>query len=81
MDLMTASLAGLVSIGVVNVVDMFYPLSDSRVKFAVAFVSAFAVLFIPMEFQNLILDKARIAIEVALASSGAYKLFQVAGTK
>lgn len=81
MDLMTVSLAGLVAIGATNVVTFFKPGLDSKVKFAISFVVAFLVLFVPVELGNQLLDQARMALEVAIATSGAYKLFQVVGTK
>jgi hypothetical protein len=81
MDLVTTSLAGLVAIGTVNVIDIFHPISDSRIKFGIAFVVAFIVLFIPVELGNQLLNQAKIALEVAVASSGTYKLFQVIGSK
>lgn len=81
MDLMGLSLAGLVAIGAVNVIDIFFPLSDSRIKFGVSFIAAFIVLFIPAELGNTLLNQVRIALQLAIGASGAYKLFQVAGTK
>jgi hypothetical protein len=81
MDIFSLGLAGLVAIGVVNVIDIFHPIADSRIKFIIAFVSAFIVLFIPQELGNVIFDKAKLALEIAVASSGLYKLSQVVGTK
>ena len=78
---MNLSLAGLTAIGVVNIVTFFKPELDSKVKFFISFVVAFIIMFIPMEFQQQILNQARLALEVAFATSGAYKLFQVIGTK
>lgn len=79
--ILSFGLAGLVAIGAVNIVDIFYPVKDSRIKFGIAFVTAFIVLFIPADLGSIIFDKAKIALEVAVGSSGAYKLFQVAGSK
>jgi len=79
MDLQNITLAGLTAIGVVNVMTMWKPDIDSRIKFAASFVVAFIVLFIPPEFGNTILEKAKIAVEVAFASSGVYKLAQKSG--
>lgn len=81
MEFQSLTLAGLASIGVVNVVLMFKPDIDSRIKFIIAFLTAFAVLFIPQEFGNMLLEKLKLALEVAFASSGTYKLFQVAGQR
>lgn len=79
MDIQTTSLAGLVAIGAVNVVTMFKPELDSRLKFAISLVVAFAVLFVPQELGNMLLEKLRLAIEVAFAASGLYKLATRAG--
>lgn len=80
-DFQTASLALLVVIGAVNVVGFYYPNLDSKIKFALSIVIAFLVSFIPAEIGSVILEKLRDAITVAVAASGAYKLFQVAGQR
>lgn len=79
MDLQTISLVGLMALGTVNVITLFKPDLDSRLKFAASFVVAFAVTFIPVEVGNIILEKAKIALEASLAFSGVYKLAQKAG--
>lgn len=76
MDLLNSTLAGLAVIGVVNVVTFYKPTLDSKVKFAIALVTAFAMTFVPVELGNIILDKLKLAIELAFATSGAYKLTQ-----
>lgn len=81
MELQNLTLAGLASIGMVNIVLMWKPEIDSRIKFIIAFLTAFAVLFVPAEFGNLLLEKLKMALEVALSSSGVYKLSQVAGQR
>lgn len=79
MDLSSVTLAGLVAIGVVNVLTMFFTDLDSKIKFAAALVTAFAVTFIPAELGNILLDHIKTALTVAFASSGVYKLGQVVG--
>lgn len=79
MDFASLTLAGLVAIGVVNVITMFKPDLDSRVKFAISAVAAFIVTFIPPELGNVILEKAKEAIMVAFAASGTYRLATKAG--
>lgn len=79
MDLSGMTFIGLVTVGVVNVVTFFKPNLDSKVKFAIALVAAFVLTFVPADLGVLILDKLKIAIEVALASSGAYKLAMKVG--
>jgi hypothetical protein len=79
MDLQTVTLAGLACIGVVNVVTMWKPNLDSRVKFGIALITAFGILFVPQDFGNIILEKLKLAIEIAFASSGTYKLLSKAG--
>ena len=76
MDIQSMSLAALAAIGVVNVITMFKPIEDSRIKFAISLAVAFAVLFIPQDISNTILDKLRDAITIAFAGSGMYKLTQ-----
>ena len=70
---------GLATLGIVNVVTLFIPNIDSRYKFIISIVAAFALTFVPAEFGNMILDKMRVALEVALAASGTYKLAQKIG--
>ena len=79
MDIQSLTLASLVTIGVVNVVSFFKPNLYSRLKFTTAFITAFIVTFIPMELGNVILEKAKVAIEIAFASSGVFKLATRAG--
>ena len=80
-DLQSATLSLLVVIGAVNVLTMYKPDLDSRFKFGVSVAIAFALSFIPAEIGVLLADKLKDAITVALAASGGYKLFQVAGQK
>lgn len=79
MELGGLTFIGLATIGVVNVVLFFKPNIDQKVKFGIAFISAFAFTFVPAELGNILLDKAKIAIEVAFASSGGYKLISLLG--
>ena len=81
MDLTNLTLAGLVALGIVNVVTFFIPNLDTKIKFLVAFLAAFIVTFVPADLGSIILDKAKFALEIAFASSGAYKLSQVIGAK
>lgn len=74
MDLTNITLAGLAVLGFVNVITFFKPNLDNKVKFALSIVVAFAITFIPVEIGSIILEKAKLAIETALAVSGAYKL-------
>ncbi len=70
---------GLATLGVVNVVTLFKSEIDSRIKFLIAIVSAFALTFVPESLGIMLLDKMKIALEIALASSGTYKLAQKIG--
>lgn len=81
MDLTNITFIGLAVLGFVNVVGFFLPDMDSKVKFGISVVFAFALTFVPPELGNIILDKAKIAIETALAVSGTYKLAQKVGGK
>lgn len=79
MDFQSLTFAGLVAIGVVNVLTFFRPEIDNRVKFAVSVVAAFAVSFVPADLGNIILTKAVEAIQIALMASGGYKIAQKVG--
>ena len=79
MDFAGLTFAGLIAIGVVNVIGFFKPDMDSRIKFGISFIAAFAALFVPAELGNIILQKAIEAIKLAFAASGTYKLFQKMG--
>ena len=79
MDLSNITLAGLVTIGVVNVLTFYAPDMDRRVKFFLSFLTAFVITFVPLEIGNIVLEKAKVALEVAFASSGLYKIAQKAG--
>ena len=74
MEFGSLTLAGLIAIGTVNVISFFKTDLDSKIKFAISFVVAFAVLFVPFEVGNVILQKIKDALEIALAASGTYKL-------
>lgn len=78
-DLETATLSLLVVIGTVNVITFFQPSMDSRMKFGISILVAFAVSFVPVELGSILLEKIKDAITVALAASGGYKLFTKAG--
>lgn len=79
MDFMSMTFVGLVTIGVVNVVGFFKPDLKPEIKFAVALLVAFVLTFVPQDLGNIILEKLKLAIEVAFASSGIYKLATKAG--
>lgn len=78
-DLTSVTFIGLMTLGIVNVVTFFKPDLDSKIKFAIAVVAGFGLTFVPVEIGNMILDRAKIALEIAFASSGAYKLATKAG--
>ena len=79
MDIETITLTGLVAIGVVNVVTFFKPDIDSRIKFSLSLLGAFAVGFIPADIGSVILTHLKDAIIVAFSASGAYKIASKAG--
>lgn len=72
---------GLACVGIVNVIGFFKPNLDSKIKFAISFVSVFALTFVPAAIGNMILDKAKLALETVFAISGFYKLTQNVGGK
>ena len=73
--------AGLVAVGAVNVVTWFRPDLKPEHKFAISFVAALVVTFIPPELGNILLNKVKIALEASLGVSGMYKISQKAGGK
>jgi hypothetical protein len=79
MELFELALPGLVALGVVNVISFFKPDMDSRIKFAVSFVVALAVLFVPEDLGFMLADKIKEALTIAFAASGIYKLATKAG--
>lgn len=79
MDFTSITFAGLMTLGFVNVVTFFQPDIDSKIKFFISFLFALAVLFVPVELGNMLLDKMKQAIEIALVTSGGYKIAQKAG--
>ena len=79
MDLQNITLAGLVAIGVVNVISFWKPGLDSKIKFGASLLAAFAVTFIPQNLGVVILNHAKDALTVAFAASGVYKIAQKAG--
>ena len=74
MDFSNLTFVGLATLGVVNVIGFFKPTLDSKTKFGLSVLAAFAFTFIPAELGNAIFDKHKIAIEVAFAMSGTYKI-------
>lgn len=81
MDFQTVTLPGLIAIGVVNVIAMFKPELDGRIKFGLSALAAFAVLFVPQNISNIVLENLKVALEAAFAASGVYKLAQKAGNR
>jgi hypothetical protein len=79
MDLANITFVGLMTVGVVNVLTFFWPDMKAQVKFGISVAAAFGLTFVPADLGNLILERAKVALEVALASSGAYKLTQKIG--
>lgn len=79
MDLTNITFVGLATLGVVNAITLFKSDLDSKYKFLISVVVAFGLAFVPAELGNQLLDKMKVAVEVAFAASGAYKLAQKAG--
>lgn len=79
MDFTDLTFIGLITIGFVNVLTFFKPEMDSQVKFGASVVVAFLLTFVPQEIGILVFDKLKIALEVAFAASGAYKIAMKAG--
>lgn len=79
MDLSNITFVGLATLGIVNVVTLFVADLDSRYKFLISVVAAFALTFVPETVGIMLLDKMKIAVEIAFAASGTYKLAQKIG--
>lgn len=78
-DIQNATLTVLFAIGAVNVVMLFFPILDSRIKFMISFVAALIAYFIPTDLGQVLLNAIKEAITVAIVASGAYKVAQKAG--
>ena len=78
-SILDMTFVGLMTVGFVNVFSFFKPDADSRVKFALSVLFAFAMTFVPAEVGVVILDKAKVAVSAAFAMSGVYKIAQKAG--
>jgi hypothetical protein len=74
MDFSNLTFVGLATLGVVNVISFFKPTLDSKTKFGLSVVAAFAFTFIPADLGSAIFDKLKLALEVAFAMSGTYKI-------
>jgi hypothetical protein len=72
----TMGLAILFAIGATNIILIFKPDIDSRLKIGIAFVAALIVTFVPATIANEIIKHVIMALEATIASSGVYKLFQ-----
>jgi len=70
---------GTMTIGFVNIVLFFKPDLDSKIKILLAFLFAFAWGYVPATIAVDLLNRLKIAIEIALSSSGIYKLVTKAG--
>lgn len=79
MDYSELTLAGLITVGMVNVISIYKPNIDSKTKFILSVITAFVISFIPESIGLVILDKAKTALEVALFASGTYKIAQKVG--
>ena len=63
----------------VNVLLFFKPDLNSKMKIVAAFIFAFAWSYVPAVITIDLLNRLKIAIEIALSSSGIYKLVTKAG--
>ena len=81
MDFGSLTLTALFAVGAANVVLLFKPDVDSRIKFGISFVAAFIAFFIPADLGSIILNAAKEAIAAAIIGSGVYKVATKAGGK
>ena len=79
MDLSNITFVGLATLGVVNIITLFKSDLDSKYKFLISIIVAFGFTFVPESFGIMLLDKMKIALEIAFASSGGYKIAQKIG--
>ena len=80
LDLLQLGAVGLLTLGAVKSVDIFavwknYTLG-SETKWLLAVGFAFLFGFIPAEFGNFFLDKAKDALQIAVAVTGVFKLIE-----
>lgn len=73
-SILNLSLIGITAFGAVNVMSIFLPNVDSRLKFVTSFSIAFLVGFIPAEMSNVILQHTKEALQAAFVASGLYKI-------
>jgi hypothetical protein len=79
MDFSSLTLTALFAVGAANVVMLFWPTADSRVKFFVSFLAALIAYFIPADLQSVFANAIKEAIAAAIIGSGIYKVAQKAG--
>lgn len=81
MELESLTFIGLITLGVVNVVTFFIPDIKSEYKFGLSVLVAFGLTFVPDSLGSLIANNMKIALGVAFAMSGTYKLATKMGQK
>lgn len=79
MDLTNIGFVALMTIGFVNVLSFWKPNMDSKVKIGVSIAFAFTLTFVPADLGNLIANKVKEAVEIALLATGGYKVAQKVG--
>lgn len=70
MDIYEFGFVGLMTYGFINVLSIFKPGIDSKIKFAASLLVAFLLLWVPVDLGNLLFDKMKAAISIAVAMSG-----------
>lgn len=81
MDLTNITFPALATVGVVNVLTIFWPSLRSEIKFGVSVAVAIALSFIPEAIQSDLLARAIDGLNVAFVASGGYKIAQKIGGK
>ena len=81
-NLLQLGAVGLLTLGAVKSFDIFaewknYSLGSEQ-KWLLALLFAFLFGFIPAEFGNFFLDKAKDAVQIAVAVTGVFKLIEKA---
>lgn len=69
----------LMTIGFVNVLTLWKPNLDSKVKLIASGIFAFALTFVPPELGNMLADKIKEGLTIALTATGLYKVAQKIG--
>ena len=79
MDIQNLAFSGLVAYGLVNVLTWKFPTLDKGIKLTILIVVAFAISFVPVDLGNMLADKIKEAVSIALLMTGVGKIASKVG--